>query len=518
MFRLKNDMMVANFLSNLIGVALVQTVIRGAGADVLVQELGLADPIVSWVNMVFTPFAFAFVFGMTLFYERPIRRYLNAESRQKPISQDFKLTVRRRVLNEPFVLIALDLSMWILSALLFPSLLWTLGSGWRVIQRAFVNSFATGLITVTIGFFLLEYVLQKRLVPHYFPEGRLYAIPKTMHIRIRTRLVALFLACNLIPLLSILNGVHRITGSHHDPDIVLNSLISVVSTNVMVFLFGGMFLTLLVNRNLTLPFREILETLQAVRDGMFEKKVRVTSNDEIGYTGDVINQMADGLKERDLIKDAFGKYVAREIRDEVLSGRVPLDGEKKDVTILFSDLRNFTPLTESNEPKLVIKIMNSYFKEMAQAIQDQGGLILQFIGDEIYAVFGAPISRRDHPSRAFRASLEMSRRLVMLNRGFVERGWPSLEHGIGIHSGEALAANIGSPDRLSYLLVGDTVNLASRLQELTKEFGIEVILSSATHSRLTTSDLSGAEIRQLPPTRVKGIGDPVEILSVVQAT
>jgi adenylate cyclase len=286
----------------------------------------------------------------------------------------------------------------------------------------------------------------------------------------------------------------------------------------MVFLFGGMFLTLLVNRNLTLPFREILETLQAVRDGMFEKKVRVTSNDEIGYTGDVINQMADGLKERDLIKDAFGKYVAREIRDEVLSGRVPLDGEKKDVTILFSDLRNFTPLTESNEPKLVIKIMNSYFKEMAQAIQDQGGLILQFIGDEIYAVFGAPISRRDHPSRAFRASLEMSRRLVMLNRGFVERGWPSLEHGIGIHSGEALAANIGSPDRLSYLLVGDTVNLASRLQELTKEFGIEVILSSATHSRLTTSDLSGAEIRQLPPTRVKGIGDPVEILSVVQAT
>lgn len=122
--------------------------------------------------------------------------------------------------------------------------------------------------------------------------------------------------------------------------------------------------------------------------------------------------MNEGLKERDLIKDTFGKYVAKEVRDEVLSGCIPLDREKKDVTILFSDLRDFTSMTESNDPKLVIKIMNSYFKEMAEAIQDQGGLVLQFIGDEIYAVFGAPVFRSDHPDRAFLASLEMRRRLT----------------------------------------------------------------------------------------------------------
>ena len=190
--------------------------------------------------------------------------------------------------------------------------------------------------------------------------------------------------------------------------------------------------------------------------------------------------MIAGLKERDFIKETFGKYVSEEIRDEVLSGRIALDGDKKEVTILFADLRDFTPMTESHEPKFVIKIMNSYFKEMAEAIQGQDGLVLQFIGDEIYAVFGAPISRPDHPERAFRAGLEMGRRLVKLNRDFEQKDWPGLRHGIGIHTGEVIAANIGSPDRLSYLLVGDTVNLASRLQSSTKELDTEMIISEAT--------------------------------------
>ena len=250
--------------------------------------------------------------------------------------------------------------------------------------------------------------------------------------------------------------------------------------------------------------------LRGVRHGQFDKKVRVTSNDEIGYAGDVINEMNEGLKERDFIKETFGKYVAQEVRDEVLSGRIPLDGETKDVTVLFADLRDFTPMTESNDPKLVVKMMNSYFKEMAEAIQQEGGLVLQFLGDEIYAVFGAPVSRPDHPVRAFRAGLEMGRRLQVLNRHFTEQEWPALRHGIGIHTGEALAANIGSPDRLSYLLVGDTVNLASRLQGLTKEFGTEMILSKATLARLEDQ----TAFRKLADTRVKGRSEPVEIYTV----
>ena len=167
-------------------------------------------------------------------------------------------------------------------------------------------------------------------------------------------------------------------------------------------------------------------------------------------------------------------------------------------------------MTESHDPKLVIKIMNSYFKEMADAIQQEGGLVLQFLGDEIYAVFGAPISQTDHPERAFKAGLTMNQRLVELNADFSKQGWPALRHGIGIHTGEAIAANIGSPDRLSYLLVGDTVNLASRLQGLTKELGREIIISQATRSRLEED----VPLKALPATRVKGKSQPVEIYAL----
>ena len=108
----------------------------------------------------------------------------------------------------------------------------------------------------------------------------------------------------------------------------------------------------------------------------------------------------------------------------------------------------------------------------------------------------------------------MSHRLAKLNKAFEERGWPTLRHGIGMHTGEALAANIGSPDRLSYLLVGDTVNLASRLQSLTKEIGAEMLVSATTRVRLPESELTQIKLRRLPPTPVKGKSATVEIFTL----
>jgi adenylate cyclase len=106
--------------------------------------------------------------------------------------------------------------------------------------------------------------------------------------------------------------------------------------------------------------------------------------------------MIKGLKEREMLRDAFGKYFTPEIRDEIIRGRIPLDGELKEVTVMFADLRNFTPLAEADDPKTVVKIINSYFTEMATSIQKHSGLVLQFIGDEIEDVFGAPLSLENH--------------------------------------------------------------------------------------------------------------------------
>jgi len=210
------------------------------------------------------------------------------------------------------------------------------------------------------------------------------------------------------------------------------------------------------------------------------------------------------------IMDSFGKYVTSEVRDQILEGRIPLDGELKDVTVLFADLRDFTTMAESNSPKEVVKIINGYFSEMAEAIGENHGLVLQFIGDEIEAVFGAPTALEDHPTHAVRAGLAMRERLISVNEKLEKKGYAPLRHGIGIHTGNVVAANIGSEDRQSYALVGDTVNAASRIQSLNKEYNTDILMSSVTLDRLTES----FEGEKLGTTTVKGKKEPLEIFKL----
>ncbi len=514
-FLLKNRMLLANLVSNAIGVGVVIFLIRQTGiAAVLPQSYDT----IKFVHMIFLPFAFLVPILLVVWYEKPIRSFLKHEQQGAAAPPEMLAHAKRRLLNEPFVLISVDFGIWLVAGVVYPAALWMSGAPSRIISQPLFISLFTGLITTAIAFFVAEHILQRKAAPHFFPHGQLYMTPKTLRIRISTRIGALIFAANLVPFFAILNIVGGAFSEPGGTAEALQQLRSSIIVNAILFMGVGIWLGFLVSTNLSRPLEGIIRVLQEVRNGRFDRKVQVTSNDEIGYTGDSINDMTDGLIERDLIKDTFGKYVAEEVRDEVLSGRTPLDGEKKEVTILFSDLRNFTPMTEQNDPKLVVTIMNAYFKEMAEAIQEHGGLVLQFIGDEIYAVFGAPISRKDHPSRAFRAGLEMRERLTALNKRFREKGWPALRHGIGIHTGEALAANIGSPDRLSYLLVGDTVNLASRLQSMTKTVGTDMILSAATHAQLSPDERSIVPLKLLENLSVKGKVAPVRVFAVTDTS
>jgi len=316
---LRNEMLIANFLANFIGVFGVNALTHSAGG--LADDRIMMHPIPNWIDMLFAPFAFAFVCVMTLLYEQPIRRYLNTIFKRLPASQNLESIARQRLLNEPFALIALDFSMWLLSAIIYSTIHWVYGSGANMILGSLYHSLSIGVITVTIAFFLLEHILQKKLAPHFFPNGGLHAIPKTLRIRIRTRLVALLFACNLIPLISIILVIHRIINNYSDTLIAMEQLRWAIITNAVVFIIIGIFLTGLVAKNLSLPFGQIIQTLQEVRNGKFDKKIRVTSNDEIGYTGDVINEMTKGLQERDRIRRSLG--IAKEVQQHLLPAAAP---------------------------------------------------------------------------------------------------------------------------------------------------------------------------------------------------
>jgi adenylate cyclase len=502
-FRLKNAMLFSNLVANIIGVLVILYLVQNRGVPRPPEVVQLGKT----MDRIFMPFAFMVPLILVLFYEKPIRRYIDQEARNDPTEEALKNDAHRRVLNEPFFLIALDAAVWLLASFIYPFVFWLNDAGAEDVSNAFFHSFYTGLITTTVAFFVLEFHLQRRVIPYFFPNGGLYKTPKTIRIHIRTRLVALLFACNLVPLFSILFHILTMTGPSRDPALVVQELRASFMSEVPIFILVGIWLTFLVSSNLTRPLQDIIRVLRKVRHGRFDDRVRVTSNDEIGYTGEVINEMTEGLKERDFVKETFGKYVTKEIRDQILSGGISLDGEHREVTVLFADLRNFTPLVERTPPREVVKIINRYFEEMDDAIRAHRGLVLQYIGDEIEAVFGAPIPLRDHPRMAVMAALDMRKRLKMVNGELVRQGYGPLAHGIGIHTGDVVAANIGSPDRLSYALVGDTVNLASRLQGLTKEFGTEIIISAATRARLN-GDVSFAE---LPPTAVKGKRDPIHL-------
>lgn len=429
------------------------------------------------------------------------------------------IKARQRLINLPFMMIPINIALWILlpGALFLSAQLtgridapaaWTLG----------IRATMLGFISSTIMSFWMEAYSRRRLIPLFFPNGRLTEVPGTATISISRRIRVFFRLGSLTPLailvltLLTLQGQPaqmHMTAREYGHGVIVFSIVLFA-----IFFLGAGALNRLISRSIADPVNALVATVTAVKSADYDTRVTVVGNDEIARLGDAVNEMIHGLSERELLRDAFGRYVAPEVRDEILSGRTPLDGELRHVSVLFADIRDFTPLTETRDPKQVVRILNRYFAAMAAVIQQHSGLVLQFLGDEIYAVFGAPVRRPDHPQQAFKAALAMQKERVALNRCFLDDGLPELRHGIGLHTGDALVANIGSPDRLSYLLVGDTVNLASRLQTLTKKTGFEIMLSEHTYRHLGRKEKDLVSMERLPAVAIKGKRRPTDCYGI----
>ncbi|HEX4346326.1 MAG TPA: adenylate/guanylate cyclase domain-containing protein [Vicinamibacterales bacterium] len=261
-----------------------------------------------------------------------------------------------------------------------------------------------------------------------------------------------------------------------------------------------LFIAYLVSRSITDPMHTLGVFAQRIGGGDLTERVGISGKDVAGRLASTLNHMADGLQERDHVKEVFGRYIATQVSDKILHGGANLGGESRRVSILFSDIRNFTGMSEQMAPSQVVSFLNDYFSEMVDAVFEQNGILDKFLGDGLMAIFGAFGEGDDHPRHAVLAGLRMKSLLAKINGERSMQGKPPIAIGIGIHTDEVILGNIGSRKRLEYTVVGDGVNTCSRLQGLNKEFGTTILISETTYASVHEE----FECRQMPDAQLRG--------------
>jgi adenylate cyclase len=232
----------------------------------------------------------------------------------------------------------------------------------------------------------------------------------------------------------------------------------------------------------------------------------------LAFVGQLAWQYFVEGREKRQVKRLFSRYVPRDVYEQLLADpdRAALGGKRRTMTVLFSDVRGFTAMSEKATPEEVVSQLNEYFSRMVDVLFAHRGTLDKFVGDMVMGLFGAPLDDPDHAEHAVQAALAMTRALDELNQQWSAAGRPVLDIGIGISTGDMVAGNIGSSAIMSYTVIGDTVNLGARLESLNKEYGTRVIISEATRSALK----GRYDIRPLGEVTVKGKSRPVAIYEV----
>jgi class 3 adenylate cyclase len=506
-----------NVGANLVGLLTVMLINFSTPANIIAHHQRYFMGGEGWfLLVVLEPLIMAIILLFQYLMQKPIAESLDLVPRQKETHHPVVEKARKRILNLPYIFWIFNLGFWILlSVTVILYLAFLLDAPAKQTLLLMFRTAMIGLIAANLSFFLVEDHARKILIPRFFPKGRLKDVPGTFKVSIIRRIRILYLAGTSVPMIILLGTLAFTlwdTGATDIPESQLSREIFIFTLVwCIMFVIIALRLNFLVGKSIVDPIKEMLGIIHKLRDGDFKQRIGVLSNDEIGTLGDAGNEMIAGLAERERIRETFGKYVTPEIRDQILEGRIPLDGERAEATLLFSDLRGFTSFVQENDPKEVIRSMRAYFTAMRKAIRSQGGLVLQYVGDEIESVFGVPVKCDDHEERAVLAALEMRERLELLNDERKRTGKTPFRHGIGIHTGSVLAGNMGSEDRLSYALIGDTVNVASRIEGLTKLFECDILVSRETVLGLQNS----FQMEEKPTQMVKGYSKPVVVYQIL---
>lgn len=410
--------------------------------------------------------------------------------------RNFNEITKSRFVNLPVVIAATGFIGWIISVIGY--LFGFFYYNFTFVPITFVKYVLSNSLSGNICFVFLYYAYEKslrRFIPYVTADGNLSEIPGTIKVSIRMRFFIFFTAVSFTPIVFFVDFVIAIIVNNK-----IEGLYSPLLFLTVSILLIGILFTFLVSSSFASPINELQIAAKKIQSGNNDIQIGIVKNDEIGYLGERFNEMAKGLKEKEFIKDTFGKVVDPEVRDYLLKGGISLGGELKEITVMFTDIRGFTSISEKLPPERVVEWLNLYFEKMSTIISEEGGLVNKFIGDAILAIFGAPLPVSNHADRALKAARKMREALIELNQQYERKQLPSVRIGTGIHSGKVLAGNIGSGHRLEYTVIGDTVNIASRIESYCKTADKTILLTEDTKFLLTEK----SELHFLEKITVRG--------------
>ncbi|MBI9097123.1 MAG: adenylate/guanylate cyclase domain-containing protein [Spirochaetaceae bacterium] len=433
-----------------------------------------------------------------------------------------------------------------------------------IFQQLFILSIVSSLLTAVFLYSWQKYRVQMKYMEHFFTKKQLKSrMGRLTFSNMRSRLFISSLMTTFLPLMVMvfymflnISTINIRSVNDSNSTLLLGEFIEVlnifnlregffqwlaspetssirklyyIDVSGFIRLIGGFFSGITVsmiyiffflkwtNASITRPINEIVSEMKNMTKGKKSHYAVVRTKDEIGKLGEGFNKMVDGLKEREKIKSLFGQYLTREISDEILNGHVDLGGELYDATILFADIRNFTSISEKMNPREVVDFLNSYLSDMIDVIIENNGIIDKFMGDGILAVFGVPVSSKDHAESGIKAALAMTEKLIAQNRERSKQGLFPIKIGIGVHTGPVIGGNLGNSNKLEYTVIGDTVNVASRIENLTKRYKSPLIISGTTYDHLPKEMKKKIDMKAIANVELRGKEKTLTLYSMISS-
>jgi adenylate cyclase len=416
---------------------------------------------------------------------------------------------RRRLIHLPWFAAAICGVAWFLCVPVFigaflqvqnpldPRLLWHLPISFCV----------SGFIAVTHSFFLVELASHWGLFPVFFRDARADRTPNIFTLSLRGRGIMWAVSASICPIASLLLLIF----APRSPAINAGWFAAFVGGIGIAF---GIFTALMMSRLVAKPIDQLRAAADAVSRGDLDVDLGLAGArraDEFGRLLSEFDHMVRELREKEKLRRTFGLHVGRRAADQILARDPGLSGREEEITVMFVDMRSWTARTSVSAPADVVEVMNDFFRVTVRVVEEEHrGMVNKYLGDGFMAIFGAGDSGCNHARDAVAAGREILSAVKTLNDELAAKGRAPIQIGIGIHSGPAIVGSVGSPQRLEFTAIGNTVNIASRIEGLTKTMNRPLLVTAAVRHRSSDS----FRFEEMPPQEVRGIDGRLSVFAV----